>query len=263
MVRYCENCDTKVYLEGRFCPYCKFEFKDFDYKVERLSPAGKKAGFILAIIYSISLFAGSLLLIYAVFTHNALLSLFIMIFLVGTSLFTYLVGGTIANKLLSRREFVEKPRLPDLSPSESILDETDFLSLGAYNYIYKLFFTDNYIIFCYLDFWLRHSVSSFRNIGLKKRLKIENAELNLLKSDLRKLILYHGNNFYVAYDDIEDVVFRKNGFKIKTFSESVITGKREITFFPFYTKDIGHVLSLFKRYIPDRVREEEGRFLNL
>ena len=263
MVRYCENCGTKVYLEGRFCPYCKFEFKDFDYKVERLSPAGKKVSFILAIIYSISLFVGSFLLIYGIFTHNVLFSLFIMIILFGASLFIYLVGGKIANKLLSRKEFREMPQLPDLNPSESILDETGFLSLGAYDYIYKLFFTDNHIIFCYLDFWLRYSLSIFRNIGLKKRLKRENAELNLLKSDLSKLILYHGNNFYIPYGDIEEIVFRKNGFRIKTFSENIVTGDKLTTFFPLYHKDINHMLILFKKYIPDKVREEKGNFLNL
>ena len=270
MVERCKNCGSKVYLEGRYCPYCGSELEG--YKEEKLTPAGKKIALILAIFISLCFLIPSSILMYAVFTHIHLVSFEILIFFILLALFMLPVGGRIVNKVLSKKEFYEPLTAPNFDPSEGILDEIKFLLLGSYSYIYNLFFTDHHILFCYLDEWyMVYSGFSLgmalKNLTLRRRLEKEDEELQLLKNNLINLVTYNGNNFYISYNDIEEIIFKKNGFRIKLFSEKPLIGSKNITLFTTYIKfanqERADILALFKKYFPNRVREEEGRFLNI
>jgi len=269
MARYCKNCGTKVYLEGRYCPYCKTEFEAFDYKIERLTPAGKKIALILLVFLSLCFLIPGFILMYAVLAHVYLISFEILIFFILLALFMLPVGGRIVNKVLSKKEFYEPLTAPNFDPSEGILNEIKFLLLGSYSYIYNLFFTDHHIIFCYLDEWYagNYNTMALKDLTLKKRLKKEDEEIQLLKNNLAKLATYNGNNFYISYNDVEEIIFKKNGFRIKLFSENQLTGNKNLTFFMTFNKlanqERNYILALFKKYFPNRVREEEGRFLNI
>jgi len=206
---------------------------------------------------------------YAVFTHVYLVPFEILIFFILLALFMLLAGGRIANRVLSRKEFYEPLSVPDFDTSEEILDEAKFLLLGLYDYIYDLFFTNHYVLFCYLDRWYAGiaGINIISILTLKKRLMKEDEEIQLLKNNLAKLATYNRNNFHISYNDVEEIVFRKNGFRMKLLSENQLTRNKKLTFLMTFNKfanqEKADILALFKKYFPERVKEEKGRFLDI
>ena len=89
----------------------------------------------------------------------------------------------------------------------------------------------------------------------------------LLDITLAKLTTYNRNNFHISYNDVEEIVFRKNGFRMKLLSENQLTGDKKLTFFMTFSKFANQgradILDLFKKHLSDKVKEEEGRFLNI
>ena len=105
MVERCKNCGSRVYLEGRYCPYCGSEFKG--YKEEKFTPRGEKIAFVLATFISLCYLIPSTILMYAIFTHVYLVPFEILIFFILLALFMLLASGRIVNKVLSKKEFYE------------------------------------------------------------------------------------------------------------------------------------------------------------
>ena len=257
MARTCRNCGNKVYLDGFYCPYCKSEFE--------ASSKGTIILIVLALTFIILAISTPLLMPRNP-TLAPIMTLIVSIALFGVIIISAIVVYMAGRGLVSTGGYKKPSSIPDFSPRETILSEIKFLEMVPGGFIYNLFFTDNYIIFCYLDMRpIYPSPESLipGNIVLNRRLRRKDEELDILKDDLVKLSSYSGNNFYIPLKEVEEVVFGKRSFQIRISSENRSLRARKIKFSTNLSAKLAnqgrdYAMDLFRRFLPDKVREEKS-----